>query len=617
VPGTDVESQSSNESPAGIADRILRFQRPALVISLLLAVATLALYSRVAQWSFVNYDDNHYIAENPYVLAGITWTTIKWAFTTHYCANWHPLTWLSHALDCDLFGLHPAGHHLTSLLFHAINVVLLFLLLFRSTRRAGASFLVAALFAVHPLNVESVAWIAERKNVLSTMFFLLTLGAYGWYALKPGWKRYCAVAGLLACGLASKPMVVTAPFVLLLLDYWPLGRIRGWSSPTKALAIQQSSAGKLLLEKLPLLLLVAASSVITVVAQRASGAVGAAPFPLGARLKNAIYAYAVYLWKTIWPSHLTVFYPYMGRSVALWRVGAAALLLVAITAAVLRLHRSQGYLLTGWLWFLGTLVPVIGIIQVGNQAMADRYAYVPLIGIFVMIAFVAAEWADQKKWGPAVQLGPAIGLLLALSVVTYRQIQYWRDDVTLWSHALEVTQHNFVAEESMGVALAQRNRPDEAYSLFVRAAEDEPNDPVARLNIGTYLDQHGRTAEAVAQYELTLRLGTEPGLLAATYANLGSAYTELGNDSAALASFEKAVRLNPYLPGAWEGLSSQLQKQGNLDDAIGCMARSIQLQPSSQGYLRLAQVLAEANHPKEARAAYERAQRIAAGNARQ
>jgi protein O-mannosyl-transferase len=585
-------------------------EKRTFVLSLLLVVFTLVLYNPANHFSFINYDDNHYVYENPHVRAGLTWGTLRWALTSFDEANWHPLTWISHALDCQLFNLNPAGHHLTSVLLHAVNVVLLFLLLARSTRRAGPSFFVAALFALHPLNVESVAWIAERKNVLSTMFFFLTLGAYGWYALKPGWKRYLAVAGLLVCGLASKPMLVTTPFVLLLLDFWPLRRIQGWSTPSETLAIEQSPVRRLLLEKLPLLLLVAASSVITLRAQGAAGAVGALPFPAGARLENGIYSYVMYIWKAIWPTNLTLFYPYSGRSLSLWKVGVAALLLIAISSVVLRL-RSRGYLVTGWLWFLGTLVPVIGVIQVGNQAMADRYAYIPLIGLFVMIAWATADWAQGKRFGLALQAVPAMCVLVALSAATYRQIGYWRDSLDVWTHALKVTQNNFVAEENAGVALVQLNRVDEAYPFFVRAAQDEPNDPVARLNIGAYLHQHGRQAEAIPQYELALRLGSEPGMQATTYTNLGSAYSDLGDYAKARADFEQALRLNPNQAGAWQGMAFLAQKEGNLDEAIRCYARSAELQPSGLGYLQLAKVLAQANHRAEALAAYQQALRLA------
>lgn len=583
-----------------------------LILSLLLVTLTLVLYNPVNHFSFINYDDNRYVSENRHVQAGLSWGTVTWAFTTFYYANWHPLTWMSHAMDCQLFHLNPAGHHLTSVLLHAVNVVLLFLLLVWSTRRTGPSFMVAALFALHPINVESVAWIAERKNVLSTTFFFLSLGAYGWYALKPHWKRYSVFAGLLACSLASKPMLVTAPFVLLLLDYWPLQRIQGWTAPPSVLPVRQVQADRLFLEKLPLLLLAGVSSVITVLAQRASGAVGKSAFPFTARLENAIYSYAMYLWKAIWPADLSLFYPHVGHSLSVWRSGLAALFLVAATAIVVK-FRSRGYLLTGWLWFLGTLVPVIGVIQVGNQAMADRYAYVPLIGIFVMLVWAAAAWAKEKKLGFATQVIPAVCLLTAVSLATYRQIGYWRSSLDVWTHALAVTRHNFVAEVNLGQALTELNRADEAYPLFVRAAQDEPNDAGARLNIGTYLNQHGHQAEAIQQYEMAVQLGSEPGMLATAYSNLGSVYNEVGDYAKSRASFEHALQFNPDQASAWAGIAFLLQKQGKLEEAIPSLTRFAELQPSTQNFLQLARVLAQTNHRAEALAAYQQAMSLDRG----
>lgn len=583
-----------------------------VILSLLLVAFTLALYNPVNHFPFINYDDNRYVSDNPRVQAGLTWSTVKWAFTTFYYANWHPLTWMSHALDCQLFHMNPAGHHFTSVLLHAVNVVLLFLLLLWSTRRTGPSFCVAALFALDPINVESVAWIAERKNVLSTTFFLLSLVAYGWYALKPQWKRYSVVAGLLACGLASKPMLVTAPFVLLLLDYWPLQRIQDWTAPPSVLPVRQAPAGRLFLEKLPLLLLAGASCVVTFLAQRASGALGTSPLPLRTRLENAIYSYAMYLRKAIWPTDLTVFYPHTAHSLPVTRIALAGLFLVAATAMVTKL-RSREYLVTGWLWFLGTLVPVIGVIQVGSQAMADRYAYIPLIGIFVMIVWTVADWAKEKKLGLATQLIPTICLLIALSLATYRQIGYWRSSLDLWTHALAVTPPNFVAEVNLGQALTDLNRADEAYPLFVRAAQAGPNDPGTRVNIGTYLCQHGRQAEAIPQYEMALRFGSEPGLLATTYTNLGSAYSDLGDYAKSRASFEHALQLNPDQASAWSGIAFLLQKQGKLEEAIPAFARFAELQPSGQNFMQLARVLAQTNHRAEAITAYQQAVRLDPG----
>jgi len=580
-----------------------------VVLSLLLVMATLFLYNPVTHFSFINYDDSRYVYENVHVRQGLTGATIRWAITSFDQANWHPLTWFSHALDCQLFHLNPAGHHFTSILLHALNGVLLFLLLARSTGKVGRSFFVALLFALHPMNVESVAWVAERKNVLSTFFFLLTLGAYVWYALNPGWRRYCAVAGLLACGLASKPMLVTTPFVLLLLDYWPLARFPNHSPVPSAVAAKQTSLSKLLLEKVPLLFMVAASSMITMRAQRAGGAFGLVDFPLLERVENAIYSYASYVWKAIWPARLALFYPHSG-SLSLWRVSLAAIFLAAVSYLVWKL-RSRGYLLVGWLWFLGTLVPVIGLVQVGDQAMADRYAYIPLIGIFVMAAWSAADAADSKKWPLAVQVIPAACIVLALSIVTHRQIGYWRDSVTVWTHTLQVTQHNNVAEDNLGEALVELGRPEEAYPLFLQAVRDNVRDPVARVNVGSYLYQNGHPAEAIQQYEQAVKLGAEPGILALAYANLGTAYSGIGEYGRAQASYEQALRLDPYHLAANQGMAIVLEKQGRLEDTIPYLVRVAEMQPSEQNYLQLARVLAVTNHPEQANAAYRQAVSLA------
>ena len=489
-------------------------------------VATLALYNPVNRHPFVNYDDDRYVTENPHIHNGVTWDTITWALSAMEQGNWHPLTWLSHALDYQMFHQNATGHHFTSLLIHAANAVLLFLLLMYATRRVGPSLLVAALFALHPINVESVAWVAERKNVLSTFFFLVALIAYCWYARKPDWRRYLTFAGLFVLGLMSKPMVITLPFVLLLLDYWPLGRIQG--GPAGARPIPQAPPSRLLAEKLPLFALSAASAVVTIQAQRAGGAVrSTAQFSLGVRLENAVVAYATYLWKMIWPSHLAPLYPHPGNSLAAWQVAISAMVLLAVTGAVVR-FRAKRYLLTGWLWFLGTLVPVIGLVQVGDQAMADRYAYIPLIGIFAMIAWGAADLADSRQIGLSSRIIPAACVLLALSFTTHRQLGYWSSNYDLWTHALAVTDRNFIAQNNLGGALLLLDRPDEAYSHFQTAAEINPNDPMSRSNLGAYLQEHGKLSEAMEQYDRTIRLTSDAGLLAATYANLGTAYRKVG-----------------------------------------------------------------------------------------
>lgn len=570
---------------------------------LLLAVITLALYNPVNRHPFVNYDDDRYVTENPHVRQGLTGDTIAWAITSTEQANWHPLTWMSHALDVSLFRLNPAGHHFTSILIHIVNAILLFLLLMWATRRMGPSLFVAALFALHPINVESVAWIAERKNVLCTLFFFLTLLAYGWYAKKPGWKRYLAVAALFAAGLASKPMVITLPFVLLLLDYWPLARVQGSDDQNK------TPWSYLVLEKLPLLLMSAASALLTMRAQQAGGAVrSTAQFSFSVRIANAIYAYAMYLWNMLWPTRLAPLYPHPGDTLPAWRVLIAIAVLFGISAFVWK-FRSRRYLPVGWFFFLGTLVPVIGLVQVGEAAMADRYAYIPLIGIFVMIAFGVADLAQAKTWGllPAI---PAAAALMALSIMTYRQIGYWQTSDALWSHTLVVTQNNFVAEDNLGGALILEGKEEEAHAHFEAAARISPKDPMSHSNLGTYYMTHSQMREAVQQYEAAVEMTSDPGLLAQTYANLGATYRALGEDDQAQTNYNHALRLNRDQFNAWLGLGLLAQKQGKLTEAVTDLSRSVELEPTAQGYLSLGRALAQSGRTAEALAAYDQALKI-------
>jgi len=568
-------------------------------------VATLALYNPVNRHPFVNYDDDRYITENPHVHNGLTWRTITWAFTATEQGNWHPLTWLSHALDYQLFHQNPAGHHFTSLLIHAANAVLLFLFLMYATRRLGPSLFVAALFALHPINVESVAWVAERKNVLCTFFFFATLIAYCWYARQPDWRRYLVFAGLFVLGLMSKPMVITLPFVLLLLDYWPLGRIRGGRADATAAPLS-----KLVVEKLPLIALSAASAVITMQAQRAGGAMrSTAQFSLAVRLENAVMAYAMYLWKMIWPSHLSPIYPHPGDSLAGWQVGTSALVLLAVTAVALK-FRARRYLLTGWLWFLGTLVPVIGLVQVGDQAMADRYAYIPLVGIFIMIAWRIADLADSKQIGLVVRVIPAACVLLALSFATNRQLGYWSSNYDLWTHAVAVTGRNFIAQDNLGGALLWLGKTDEAYLHFQAAAEINPLDPMSRSNLGAYLQEHGHMAEAIEKYNRVITLTSDPGLLAATYANLGAAYRKLGEDEKARTSYDQALQLNPNQYNVYLGLGELLEKQSRLDDAISNYSKAVELRPTDTGFLLLGRALERTGRRSEALAAYQAALKL-------
>jgi tetratricopeptide (TPR) repeat protein len=591
-------------------------KRTNLVVAgcLFLAIETFAVYSSALRHPFVNYDDQDYVTENTHVRAGLTAKTIAWAFTSTEADNWHPLTWLSHMLDCHLYGLNPSGHHLTNILLHLLNVILLFLILARATGAMGRSLLVAALFAVHPLNVESVAWVAERKNVLSTLFFLLTLGAYGWYAVKPNVKRYLGVAVLFLLGLASKPMVITLPFVLLLLDFWPLERIqdRGErkslmprsrknrksrsedSVSEMKLSVRPAPFFQLVLEKLPLLAFCAASAAITIIAQRSAGIRSFQRFSFGVRLENAIYAYASYLWKAFWPTQLAAYYPHPGNTLDAWRLCPAALFLVAVSGLVWTQRRTRPYLVTGWLWYLGTLVPVIGLLQVGDQAMADRYAYIPLIGIFVMVVFGTADWANSKAVSFPMRAATAIAVLAGLSFLTWRQLAYWRSDYDLWSHTLQVTKENHVAEESISKALLREGRAEEAVPGLQRASSRSPEDPTKHANLGAALAQCGRLQDAIAEYQAAIPLTPDLRLQTRFYESLATLYDVLGDYSKVRESYRQALQIAP------QQSSEMIQR----------LSQEIATESVGSRYLQLGLLLQEAGKSTEARSAFQEALRL-------
>ena len=517
-------------------------------LGLFLVVATVALYCPVHGHPFVNYDDSLYVTDNIQVQSGISWDTVTWAFTTFDVDAWHPLTWLSHALDCQLFQLNPAGHHDVNLLLHVLNAVLLFWVLLRATGYAGRSLMVAALFALHPINVESVAWIAERKNPLSLLFFLLALGAYRWYAREPRIGRYLAVASLYALGLLAKPQVITFPFVLLLWDYWPLRRMfasaqESASGTAVQTAMPPRKLSWLVVEKLPLLALSAVSAVMTMKGVRA-GAVNVWYSPW-VRLENAIFSYAQYLRDAVWPSRLAVFYPHPGNSLSGWQVGAALLLLLAITVLVID-RRQQRYLAMGWFWFLGTMVPMIGLEGVGYQGMqgmADRYAYLPFLGLFIMVCWGISEWAQRRHISTAWLAGLSFAVLLILTAVAHRQIGYWSDSATLWSHTLQVTNRNWLAENNLGKILMSKGRVEKGMSHFLKATEIYPNDPVSNMNIGTYEQQRGNLPEAIARYQKALSSSHDARLRLAALNNMGRAYSDLGDTAHAQECFAAAESL--------------------------------------------------------------------------
>lgn len=564
-----------------------------LAICVCLGLATWAVFGQTLRHDFVNYDDDQYVYANPMVSAGLTIKGVVWAFTRTHWHNWHPLTWISHMLDCEIYGLDAGGHHLTSVLLHATAAILLFLALRRMTACVWRSAFVAALFATHPLHVESVAWVSERKDVLSGVFFGLTLAAYARYvgpATSLG--RYLGVAFCFALGLLSKPMLVTLPLILLLLDYWPLGRL----SPTAAgvaggpaLRLGSWSVSRRpLLEKVPLLVLSLASSVATLAAQ--GGAVQPLErLALSTRIENALVSYAAYLGQSVAPVGLSVFYPHR-LDMPLWKPIAAAVLLALVSAIAFALRRSRPYLLVGWLWYLVMLLPVIGIVQVGAQAQADRYTYLPQIGLFVLVAWAAADLASTWRRRRVV-LGAAAAIVIALSIsAAHVQASYWRDSESLWTHALSSTSNNSIAHGNLGAAQLQAGRLDVAIANLERALEIDPGYADAHNNLGYALSQQGRLAEAIAQYRMALEI--DPHLLRAHY-NLGNALLQAGRVQEAFAPYQEALRIDPSYAEVHNNLGIALLSVGRVGEAIAHFQTAIELRPTYvDAHRNLAWVLA-------------------------
>jgi tetratricopeptide (TPR) repeat protein len=509
-------------------------RRTTALVCLALVLLTTAAFGRSLNNGFVNYDDPEYVTSNPGVKGGLSAAGLRWAFTASDVLNWHPLTWISLQLDYQLYRLRPWGYHLTSVLLHAGSSVLLFLALRRMTGAVWRSAAVAALFALHPLHVESVAWVAERKDVLSTFFGMLALWAYADYARRPGVGRYLLVFAALALGLLAKPMLVTWPCLLLLLDYWPLGRLRrGGPVPLRLV----------LAEKLPLFALAAVSCAVALFAQGRGGAIESLQeVPLGVRCANALVSYVAYLGMALWPAHLAPFYPHPGGALPWWQPAAAAVLLAGITALAAATAWRRPYLLVGWLWYVGTLVPVIGLVQVGDQTRADRYTYVPLVGLFLAAAWGLADLAAHR---PALRwpvIAAAVLGLAACFVCTVRQVGYWHDSQALWAHALRVTADNYVAENNLGLALLQDGRPEEAEGHFRAAVRFKATYARGYANLGLALDEQGKLAEAAACYSRALEIRPD---LAATHNNLGIVLGKLGRGDEAIAQLTEAVRLDP------------------------------------------------------------------------
>ena len=565
---------------------------------------TLAVYIQVRHHPFIDYDDGGYVVKNAHVKAGLTWDTVVWSFTTTAQDNWHPLTYLSHSLDCQLFGLNAGDHHLTSLFFHLLNGIALFLLMQAVTGRRQISFLVAALFALHPFNVDSVAWIAERKNVLSTLFFLLSLWAYVWYARRPDWRRYAVACVMFALGLLAKPMLVTLPFILLLLDYWPLQRISGWGPAADYLPSPQKSPLWLLLEKIPLFALSGISSALTIYAQKKAIAPLQA-VPILVRLLNAVSAYFLYVWKTFIPFGFAIHYPnhfdpYMTTSGGFAAWGpffGGVVLLLGFTWICWTQRLVRPYLAVGWLWYLGSLVPVIGIVQVGEQGMADRYAYIPLIGIFIIAVCGAAEIAGHFRMSEAARVTAAAVVLLGLSLLTYRQVGFWESSSTLWLHAHDVNKGNARALDHVGGQLVEQHRMQEAMPYFEQAADIAPGDADSHLAIASDLQDKGKLREAIKAYEVVVHSAQDPEQIVQSYFNLCIIFGELGDFSRSHEAFARAANKDPEITGA---------KLRELDDMVYA-------QPSAEGFVRIGLVGEQVGLINDARAAYLRALKINPG----
>jgi Flp pilus assembly protein TadD len=547
-----------------------------------LVIGTMILYWQTASHDFVNYDDDKYVVRNPQVQAGLTKESFLWAFTTGHASNWHPLTWLSHMLDVQLFGLNPKGHHLVNVFFHVLNTVLLFLVLNRLTNAVWRSGFIAALFAFHPLHVESVAWIAERKDVLSTFFWMLTLWAYLLYVEKRGLGRYLIVFLLLALGLMAKPMLVTLPFVLLLLDYWPLKRMRFGKAaatetkkPSRALEpkMQRTDFFSLLLEKLPLFLPVAASSVVTYLVQKRWESL-----PFMDRVSNAIVSYVKYLSMMIWPSDLAVLYLHPVGQIPLWKVIGAAVILVGISYLLIYVARRWRFLAVGWLWYLGTLVPVIGIVQVGSQAMADRYTYVPLIGLFIVVAWGVPELLSKWRHRRIALSAAGVLVLLLCGTLTWSQIRHWKDSVTLWEHATQVTENNWVAHTNLGAVLSDQGRIDEAVAHYQEVIRIDPLSPSARFNLAAALAKGDRIDEALKLYNEAVEMRPD---YPEAHNNLGNILADQGKIDEAIVHYTEAIRFNPNYSEAYNNLGLALLTKGKIDEAIQNFSAALRLNPNS------------------------------------
>jgi len=561
-----------------------------LIVSLFLIIITLAVFWQVRNHEFVNFDDDDYITTNRYVQAGWTWEGVSWAFTSKFHGHWHPVTWLSHMTDCQLFGLNPAGHHLTSLFLHIANVLLLFLILERMTGALFRSALVAALFAIHPLHVEPVAWIADRKDVLSTSFWMLAMWAYVRYAERPGFGRYILILVAFILGLMAKPMVVTLPLVFLLMDYWPLRRFQfGQNHNSLKPRYQSASLRRLVGEKVLFLVVTGAFVILTVLARHSfflysknimKYGASQRPFlsslmPEGHNLIHAPVSYITYIGKLLWPFNLAAPYPKPGMPV-IWQVGAAGLLLICISFLVFWKGRRSPFLPVGWLWYLLTLLPVIGVVKAAPYMLADRYTYLPLIGLFIMIAWGVPDLVAGWRYRRLVLGISTAMLVLGFTVSSWLQVRHWKNGLTLFEHVVNVTTDNWLAHNNLGTALEAKGRFDEAITHYSEAVRINPNLVHIHNNLGAVLDRQGRFDEAISHFSEAVRIKPD---YAEAHNNLGVVLTKQGKLEEAIGHYLKALVIKPDHAEAHNNLGLAYIGQGRVEEAFGHFSDAIQIKP--------------------------------------
>jgi tetratricopeptide (TPR) repeat protein len=559
----------SNESKLNI--------RPEIWISLFLVLSTLLIYFQVSSFGFVHYDTAKYVYENRIVKAGLTAEGFKWAFSSFYFCNWHPLTWLSHMLDVQLYGLHPGRHHLTNVIFHIVNTLLLFGVLRRMTGKLWQCGFVAALFALHPLHVESVAWVAERKDLLSSLFGLLTLWFYTRYVRKPSVSRYMPVILFFTLGLMAKPMVVTLPFLLLLLDYWPLRRLSvDRASNRDRFSNQRPDKWHLIVEKVPLFILSAASCIVTVLSQHSYGSIVSMDvYPLNIRIANALISYVNYIGKLFWPVNLAIIYPYE-MIVPTWQIWVSSCLLVSLTLISVKSYKSRPWFPVGWFWFLGTLIPVIGFVQVGAQSMADRYTYVPAIGLFIIFAWGLFENLKRCSHRELKFTTIAVVFSGVLMVIAWKQIQYWQNGITLFQRAVNVSENSYIGHKNLGHALLLNGRFEEAAEHLTKTLELNPRSATSLVDLGLVLAGQNKPEEALQAYAKAL--AEEPDY-AVAYNLAGKAHYQLGNNVQAVSNYGQAIKINPDYAEVYVNLGNALFRLGENDKAWEYYQQALEIYP--------------------------------------